>query len=68
MPGSTGPPPFLSAAQAKHMSRLMTTTTLRKVAPWGVFAAAAGAWLVFPTLTEGFKKSPFGLLDEDDGK
>ena len=32
-------------------------------APWGAAAAAAGAWLVFPTLTNDFK-SNFGMADE----
>ena len=31
-------------------------------APWGAAAAAAGAWLVFPTLTNDFKAN-FGMAD-----
>ena len=60
--------PLLSDATEKWALRHAKNPrgVVQKLLPWGVFAGAAGGWLVFPCLTEGFKASPFGLFDKED--
>lgn len=33
---------------------------------WPITLGAVGAFLVYPALTEDFKKNPFGLFGEDE--
>ena len=60
--------PVISAATEKRLMRHAQNpgSVVRKLLPWGVFAGATGAWLVFPTLTEKFKSNPFGIFGEEE--
>ena len=54
----------LSKVHVHHMKQ--TGAFIKTLKWWPVTFGAIGAFLIYPALTEDFKKNPFGLFDEEE--